>query len=279
MKLIAGPSSPLISKRISEISGFELAKTTYRKFPDGEIYFRLEDQSEDEYAVINSLNSSDDLVFLLLALDALSDKDVVAVVPYMGYARQDKAFLEGEAVSIRAVARMLESYASEVITVNIHSEDAKRHFRKLVEIDAMEVIGEHYRGRDIVMLSPDKGSFGRVKKAAKIAGCDFDYLEKTRIDAENVEISPKSLDVEKRNVVLVDDIISTGGTIITAAKHLYGKAKNIETACIHAVLAGNALNRLYSSRISRVVATDTVEKQVSILTVSRLIGEVLLGEV
>ncbi|NOY11726.1 MAG: ribose-phosphate diphosphokinase [Archaeoglobi archaeon] len=275
MKLIVGPSSPLLGKRISDASGIPIAETTYRKFPDGEIYVRVEDAKDDEFVVVNSLNSNDDLVFTLLVLDALSGKEVTLVIPYMGYARQDRAFLDGEAVSIRAIARLLESYASRVVTVNIHSEEAKGHFRKMVEVDAMGLIGEHYRGEDVVMLSPDRGSLERVRRAAESAGCDFDYLEKTRIDAETVEIRPKNLDVSGRKVIIVDDIISTGGTVVTAAKQLKGDAESVEAACVHAVLAGNALNRLYSSGISRVIATDTVERQVSVLSVAQLIAGVL----
>lgn len=276
MKIVSGPSSPLLSKRISENLNAQISGTVYKKFPDGECYVRIEDAKEDEYVVVNSINSNDDLIYLMLILDALSEKIVTAVIPYMGYARQDRAFLDGEAVSIRAIARLIESYADKIITVNIHSDEAKKHFRKLVEIDAMPLIGEHYKNRDVVMLSPDKGSLERVKRAAEVAGCDYDYLEKRRIDAETVEITPKNLDVEGKRVVLVDDIISTGGTMITATQQLIGKAKSIEASCVHGVLAGNALNRLYSAGISEVSATDTVEKQISKISVAKLIAEVIL---
>ncbi|MBE8538999.1 ribose-phosphate diphosphokinase [Geoglobus acetivorans] len=277
MKLIAGPSSPLLAKRLSEAAKIDIADTTYRKFPDGELYVRVNDASDDRYVVVNSINSNEDLIYLLLIFEALSEKEVIAVIPYMGYARQDRAFLEGEAVSIRAIARLIESYAERVITVNIHSNEAKNHFRKLVEVDAMPLIGEHYLERDVVMLSPDRGSLSRVKVAAQVAGCDFDYLEKTRIDAENVVIQPKNLDVGGRKVVIVDDIISTGGTMVTAAKQLMGNAEGVEAACVHAVLASNALNKLYSAGISEVISTDTVERQVSKLSAAELISEVILN--
>ncbi len=279
MKLIAGPSSPLLTKRVAKRTGLEIAGVTYRKFPDGEIYVRVDDPEDESFAVINSMRSADDLIYLMLILDALNGKRVFAIIPYMGYARQDRAFLSGEAVSIRAVARMIESSAERVFTVNIHSERAKGHFRKLRELDAMERIGEHYRGKDVIMLSPDRGSLERVRKAAEIAGCDFDYLEKRRIDAENVEITPKNLEIENREVVIIDDIISTGGTVVTAASQLSDRASRIEAACIHGVFAGNALNRLYTSGVSEVKATDTVESQVSIISVSDIISEVLLNEI
>ncbi len=278
MKLIAGPSSPLLTQRIAEKTGFEIVDTTYRRFPDGELYVMVKGD-DDSYAVVNSLRSNEDIVYLMLIFDALEGKNITAVIPYMGYARQDRAFLDGEAVSIRAVARLIENYADRILTVNIHSEKAKKHFRKLIELDAMETIGQHYRGRNIVMLSPDRGSLSRVRRAAEIAGCEFDYLEKRRIDAENVEIAPKSLDIEGKEVAIVDDIISTGGTVITATKQLIGKAKKIEATCVHGIFAFNALNRLFSSGVSEVKSTDTIESQVSALSVSDIISEVLFNEV
>ncbi len=278
MKLIAGPSSPLLTKKIAEKTGFEIAETVYKRFPDGELYVMVRGD-DDSYAVVNSLKSNEDIVYLMLIFDALEGKSITAVIPYMGYARQDRAFLKGEAVSIRAVAKLIEEYADRVITVNIHSERARGHFRKLTELDAMKVIGQHYRGRDIVMLSPDRGSLSRVKRAAEIAECEFDYLDKRRIDAENVEMVPKNLDIEGKEIAIVDDIISTGGTVITAAAQLSGKAKKIEAACVHGVFAGNALNRLFLSGISQVKSTDTIETQVSVLSISEIISEVLLDEV
>ncbi len=272
MKIVIGPASPLLGKRIAEKCGLEIADTIYKKFPDGELYVRVIGK-DDGYVVVQSLNSNEDLVYLMLIFDALSDKEILAVIPYMGYARQDKAFLDGEAVSIRAVAKMIESYADAVITVNIHSNEAAEYFKKLIDLDAMKVIGEFYRGRDVIMISPDLGSLERVKRAAEYAKCEFDYLEKKRIDAETVVISPKNIDVSERVVVIVDDIISTGGTVIEAAKQL--SCRSVEAACVHAVLASNALNKLYNAGISRVIATDTIEKPVSVLTVSDLISEEL----
>ena len=179
-------------------------------------------------------------------------------------------------MSIRAVARLIESYAERVITVNIHSKEAASYFRNLIEVDAMPVIGRYYRNTDVVMLSPDLGSYERVKTCAESAGCEFDYLEKERIDAESVRMKPKRLNVRGKNVVIVDDIISTGGTVMEAAKILLDQgAKSVECACVHAVLAGNALNKLYSAGISRVISTDTVEKPTSVISVADEIAKVI----
>jgi ribose-phosphate pyrophosphokinase len=126
------------------------------------------------------------------------------------------------------------------------------------------------------MISPDEGSYERVKVAARAAGCSFDYMEKVRVDADRVEISPKEVDVSGKEVVIVDDIISTGSTVIEAAKMLMSSgASRVEAACVHAVLASHALNRLFSSGIQKVIATDTVERQISVISVAEEIVRVI----
>lgn len=263
-----GPSSPVLGKRISKALNSRIIAAEFKKFPDGELYARLSSESE-RAVIVQSICSNDDLVFLLLLLDALEEAEKTVVIPYFGYARQDRKFKEGEGISIRAIAKLIEDYTDRILTVNLHSEMAKSHFRRIQEIDAMPVIGSEYRDRDVVMISPDLGSLERVKIAAKHADCDFDYLEKKRIDASHVEITPKEIDVEGKEVIIVDDIISTGGTIIEATKVLKDLgAKRVEAVCVHAVLANYALSKLFNSGIDDVLATDTIERIISRITVA-----------
>ncbi|MCS7144601.1 MAG: ribose-phosphate diphosphokinase [Archaeoglobaceae archaeon] len=272
MDLIICPSSPLLGKRISEFLGIKIANVQYRKFPDGELYVRVESE-ERSHLLVCSLISSEDIVLMNLLFDALKG-EIIAVIPYMGYARQDREFLVGEAVSIRAIAKMIEDRAQKVLTVNIHSSKAKEKFKKLVDLDAMPLIGEHFKGKEVVMISPDKGSAERVKIAANIANCDWDWLEKKRIDAQTVEIAPKNLNVEDKNVLIVDDIISTGGTVIEATKRLYELgAKRVETACVHGVFADFAATKLFSSGIAEITTTDTIERAFSKISVAKILAE------
>lgn len=268
MKIIPCPSSPLLARRIAEASAKEIGNVVFKKFPDGELYVRV---MEREGVVVGSINSNDNLIALLFALNVL--ERAKAVVPYMGYARQDRAFQEGEAVSIRIVAEMLERRAEEVITVNIHSDEAASYFKRLKNLDAMPIIGKFFAEEDIVMISPDEGSKERVRTAAKHANCEWDYMEKRRVDAITVEITPKNIDVDGKEVVIVDDIISTGGTVAEAAKILYSLgAKSVRAACVHAVLANNAAVKLINSGIKDIIATDTIECAFSRISVAELIA-------
>lgn len=274
MDVVICPSSPLLGKRIAELLEAKIATVQYKKFPDGELYVRVESE-EDSHIVVGSLCSNDDIIVLNLLFDAIKG-EITALIPYMGYARQDREFLKGEAVSIRAIAKMIEERAEKIVTVNIHSNKAKENFKKLIDVDAMPKIGEHFRGRDIVMISPDKGSAERVKIAANVANCEWDWLEKKRIDAHTVEIAPKNLNVEGRNVLIVDDIISTGGTVVEATKKLYELgAKRVEAACVHAVLADFASIKLFSNGIADITATDTIERIFSKISVAGILAETL----
>ncbi|MCQ4153689.1 MAG: ribose-phosphate diphosphokinase [Archaeoglobi archaeon] len=274
MDVVICPSSPLLGKRIAELLEAKIAAVQYKKFPDGELYVRVESE-EDSHIVVGSLCSNDDIIVLNLLFDAIKG-EITALIPYMGYARQDREFLKGEAVSIRAIAKMIEERAEKIVTVNIHSNKAKENFKKLIDVDAMPKIGEHFRGRDIVMISPDKGSAERVKIAANVANCEWDWLEKKRIDAHTVEIAPKNLNVEGRNVLIVDDIISTGGTVVEATKKLYELgAKRVEAACVHAVLADFASIKLFSNGIADITATDTIERIFSKISVAGILAETL----
>ncbi|AGK60749.1 ribose-phosphate pyrophosphokinase [Archaeoglobus sulfaticallidus PM70-1] len=269
MKILSGPASPFLGKKIADVLKAEIAQAEFKRFPDGELYVRAE--SSD--VVVQSICSNDDLVYLILMLSAIENSEKIAVIPYFGYARQDRKFQDGEAVSIREIARIVESYTDKIISVNLHSEIAKRYFKNLVEIDAMPMIGGMYRDKDVVMISPDKGSLERVKVSAEAANCDYDYLEKRRISATEVEISPKNIDVEGRDVVIVDDIISTGGTIVEATRILRNMgAKSVSAVCVHAVMSNFALNKLYSAGVKEVIATDTIERIVSRISVSEPIA-------
>ncbi len=278
MKIVPGSSSPVLSYRISKMLGSSLVQVEYRRFPDGEIYVRVPEVEGEDVLIVQSIIRPEDWVTLMLLADACEKaSDMIAFIPYMGYARQDRRFREGEPLSISVVARSLRSVGlSRIITVNLHSSKSRKYFEELYELDAMPLLGRYLRSHECVFISPDKGSVERVKRAAETAGVEWDFMEKRRIDSETVEISPGNVDVSGKDVVIIDDIISTGGTVAEAGKALLELgAKRVRSACIHAVLAGNAIVRMSSAGVEDIIATDTIENAVSVISVKDLVGESL----
>jgi ribose-phosphate pyrophosphokinase len=219
-----------------------------------------------------------ELCLLLDAVRELGAGRVTAVVPYLAYARQGRRFKPGEAITIHTVCRMIEnSGASDVVIIDAHHEEVTRNFSiPAYNLSAMPLLGRYLnrlKFKDPVVLGADKGASGRAKQVALEMGTDYDHLEKQRISPEKVVMEPKRLNVANRDVVIVDDIISTGGTILEAAKVLRGQgARSIYSACSHALLVRKALQKLRAAGVRRVIATDTVENQTSVVSVAPLIA-------
>lgn len=287
MKVIAGSASPILSKRVAKKLNCQMVKPEVRRFPDGENYIRIGAELKGEHAVVVQSTyhpQNDNLIELCFLLDAAKDLGagrVTAVVPYLSYGRQDKRFKPGEAISLHTVSKLISNVrADEFITVDLHEEEATRNFSiPAYNLTAMPLLGQYLNGlklKDPVILGADQGSAKRAKRVAVELGVEHDYLEKRRVTPEKVIARPKRLDVAKRDVVIVDDIISTGGTIIEAAKILRKqRARNIYAACTHPVLVGKALPRLRAAGVKRVIATDTIEHKVSAVSVAPLIAKAI----
>lgn len=280
MDIIGGPASQLLAGRVSEILKNNLLVIEFRKFPDGELYTRVLDKfSGDDVTIIQSTVTDSDFVSLLQLIDACSDVSRInVVIPYMGYARQDKQFKPGEPVSARAIARSIK--ADTVYTINIHDESVLDHFdAKAVNLDATPVIGKYIKNlklKDPLIISPDDGAIGLAKNASKDMGIDYDFLEKTRLSGDTVSIKPKNLAVKGRDVIILDDIISTGGTMaetITLLRSL--GAHDVYTACVHPVLSNNAVLKLFKAGVKAIIATDTIDKGVSVVSAAPVIAEAI----
>jgi len=214
---------------------------------------------------------NDSLVQLALMIDACDSSKNRLVVPYMGYARQDKRFRPGEPISARAVAAVLGRGVERVLTVNIHDREVLKYFPvPAQDISVANEIGEYIRtlGLDSpLILAPDDGALAFAREVASVGRWDFDHLEKTRLSGLEVKMAPKEICTDSRSVVIVDDIISTGGTIATATGMLYEQgAKDVYAACVHGVLTGGAYTRLMSTGIRDVICSDTIERGCSRIT-------------
>lgn len=280
LRIVAGPSSQLLATRTAALLGCDIDLTEYKEFPDSEVYCRVTgDVKGKDIAIIQSTPTSRDYIYLLQLIDACDEaKSVSVIIPYFGYARQDKRFHPGEPVSARAMARCIQ--ADRVFTVNIHDKSVLSHFPcETSDLNAAPEFGNYIESMKLhnpLVLAPDDGALNLVKAAASLKKLPYDYLEKTRVSGTEVKIAPKNLDVKGRDVVLLDDIVSTGGTIAEAIKLLKViGANDVHVGCVHPVLVGNAVVKLYRAGVKSVISTDTLEKATSQISVAPIIAEAL----
>ncbi|MGZ4868909.1 MAG: ribose-phosphate diphosphokinase [Halobacteriota archaeon] len=280
MKVLGGPASQLLGSRVAREIGCALAVVEFKQFPDGELYLRIAEELDGDTLIVQSTTTNDDIVYLLQLIDAASDGYLRVAIPYFGYARQDKRFKLGEPISARAIARTID--ADEAYVINIHDPASLDHFqlrsgKKAANLSAAGLVGTYLKSMAFsspLLIAPDEGATALVRDVADAMGCEFDVLVKKRVTSEHVEIQPKTVDVDERDLVIVDDMISTGGTMAEAIKLLRGQgARQVHVACIHPVLSLNARLRLYSAGVDSIIATDTIEKAESSITVAPLIKQ------
>jgi ribose-phosphate pyrophosphokinase len=264
MKVIGTETSQVLAGRIADALKTGIVDVKFSTFPDGELFLRA-GSLPDSMVLVGSITDSDSLIQLLLLIDACEGSTCRLVIPYMGYARQDKRFNAGEPISARAVALALSRGVDECITVNIHDKKVLSYFSvPAQDVSVAGDIGKHISRMGLhnpLVLAPDDGAAAFAQAVAKAGDWDCDHLDKTRVSGDEVRMAPQNLDVKGRSVVIVDDIISTGGTIATAASMLVQQgARDVSAACVHGVLSGGAYARLKAAGIREVVCSDTIER-------------------
>lgn len=206
--------------------------------------------------------------------------NIRTVIPYFGYGRQEKSFNHGEAVSAEVVCQLIEfAGASSIYSINLHEKSICDLFSiPAYNLSAMPAIADYVSDNveDPVIIAPDKGALGFAQEVASILKCESDYLEKVRLSPEKVDTKPKNLDVNGRDAVIVDDIISTGGTIVNACGILKEhQARRIVVSCVHPVLVGDALLKIFAAGADDVVGTNTLKSEVSNVSVASLVADAL----
>ncbi len=261
--MVTGSASLHLSRRLAESLPADLTAAEVRTFADGELYVRVPDRLDGEDVIlVQTTYPNDMLVELFLLQDALWDSglgSLTVVIPYFAYGRQDKRFNKGEAISSRAVAKRVAINANNVVTVDVHDKRAMEYFDvNAVDTSGMPALARYLgdQGVDMV-LAPDENAARRAQLVGDLMDVPWDYLKKERIDSWTVETEEKPLEVKGLKVAVVDDVISTGGTIASAAKIVRDQgAKEVVAGCVHGLFVKGAEDRLKS--VDDVACTDTV---------------------
>ena len=295
MPVLSGSSGRELAIALSEILEMESVLIESRKFPDGEGYVRVPSESfgiirSEPVILVSNTFPDSGIMRTILMLEAINDirkgdlenlknegeqimdnvgPGIFLAVPYYGYARQDKRFSPGETVSARVISEILGRSCDGMVILDLHEPKVLDSSElKIGFVSSMPEIAdvlEKEVNPDFI-LSPDKGAIDRASEVAKIGGWEFSYLEKTRIDAHTIEHQAKDLDVNGKVVAIVDDMISTGGTICRASDALRRQgAKAVYAACTHGLFTGGALSKL-ANHVDGVYTTDSLRNPRSVVS-------------
>ncbi|ACV47040.1 MULTISPECIES: ribose-phosphate diphosphokinase [Halomicrobium] len=279
--IIPGSESQAFAAALADASDESLGRVEYEDFADGESVVRVPDEIDRAVVVASTLSDHAHVELLQLqdaAREAGAD-EVLTVLPYMGYARQDEAFRTGEPVSSRAMARAISSGTDRVLTVNPHEDSVCDFFDVPAEpVDAAGVLADPLPATldEPLFLSPDEGAVDIATTVRDAYGRGtVDYFEKERdYDTGAVDISPSDATVADRDVVVADDIIATGSTMSEAVGVLNDRgAGRVFVSCVHPMLASNAQTKLASAGVERVYGTDTIERAVSDVSAASAVAE------
>ena len=295
MVVVSGSNSRALAIDLAKELGWEHHSLEARRFPDSEGYIRIPEKSieavrSEPVVLVSNTFPDAGIVETLLLLEALRDvregrtdnlkeigpqsmesvgPGVIVAIPYFGYSRQDKRFRPGEAISAKAIGRLLSAHCDGIVVFDLHAPAALESMPIPVAFtSAMPEIAAHLQStvKPDFILSPDKGAIERATAVAKEIGLPFSYLEKTRIDAHTIIHKAKNLDVAGKVVAIVDDMIATGGTICKAADALRSQgATEVHAACTHGLFTGGAIARL-ANHVDGVHATSSLANSRSVIS-------------
>ena len=296
MKLISGNSNKPLSKNISKYLKSKLVNSSIRNFSDGEIYVEINENIRgNSIFIIQSVSSpaNDNLMELLLCIDALkrsSAKNITAVIPYFGYARQDRKVVPRTSISAKLVSNLItKAGADRIVTVDLHAGQIQGFFDIPVDnLFATPIFARHIRkkikSKNIICIAPDVGGTERARALGKLLDVDLAIVDKRRPKPGQSQVMNVIGDVKNKTCIIVDDIIDSGGTIINAAKALKDRgAKDVYVYITHGVLSGDAVKKIKDSVIKNLVITDTIDnsiktkaaKNIEVLPISGLMGEAI----
>ena len=269
LKIFSGRSNRQLAEKICTDAGVPLGKVDIQNFSDGEIWVKYSEniRGDDVYVIQSTHPPAENLIELLILLDAArraSARRVTAVIPYFGYARQDRKDQPRVSITAKLVANLItKAGADRVITMDLHAPQIQGFFDiPLDHLYSSAILTDYFRKKmvpNLAVASPDVGGIKMARSYAKRLGADLILIDKRRPKANEVEVMNVIGNVEGKNVLIVDDLIDTGGTFVNAVRALRESgAKQIYGACTHPILSGKAIERLTKSEVKSVIVTDSI---------------------
>ena len=290
MQVIPGPASKGLAERLATELNAELIPIFLKVFPDGESYIRFEKQDlkNQDVVIVQTTSPPQDqrLLQLMLMADNAQDleaRSITAIIPYFAYSRQDKRFTPGEAFSIKTIIKLLENCGvAKIISLNAHNPAVLKNFNvPVLDLSAIPLLAEYFKAQRIVQnplsLSMGKKALSVAQEADNILHGGYDYVASKRdVITGNVTLEDKPLPVKNRDVIIFDDIISSGGTMAKAVKLVKDKgAGKVYAACVHPILMGDSYKRIIENGAEEIVGTDAVPSPVSKVSIVPLLCRVL----
>ena len=283
MKILSGTSNLSLSKDIARQLKLKLVNTNIKSFADGEVYVEINENIRGNSVFViqsTSTPANDNLMELLLCVDALrrsSAKNITAVIPYFGYARQDRKVVPRTSISAKLVSNLITNAgANRIVTVDLHSGQIQGFFD--IPVDNLfttplfaRYIKKNLKNKNLICVSPDVGGVQRTRGLATKINVDLAIIDKRRSQPGKSQVMRIIGNVQNKECLIVDDIIDSGGTIVNAVDALIREgAKSVYVFVTHAVLSGEAINKIKKSKINKLIITDSIDNTKKIKNVSKI---------
>ena len=283
MKILSGTSNLSLSRSIARQLKLKLVNTNIKNFADGEVYVEINENIRGNSVFViqsTSTPANDNLMELLLCIDALrrsSAKNITAVIPYFGYARQDRKVVPRTSISAKLVSNLITNAgASRIVTVDLHSGQIQGFFD--IPVDNLfttplftRYIKKNLKNKNLICVSPDVGGVQRTRGLATKINVDLAIIDKRRSQPGKSQVMRIIGNVQNKECIIVDDIIDSGGTIVNAVDALIKEgAKSVYVFVTHAVLSGEAINKIKKSKINKLIITDSIDNTKKIKNVSKI---------
>ena len=296
MKVLAGTSNSRLCENIARQLKLKLVNSNIKRFADGEVYVEINEniRGNSIFVVQSTSNpANDNLMELLICIDALrrsSAKNITAVIPYFGYARQDRKVVPRTAISAKLVSNLITNAgANRILSVDLHAGQIQGFFDIPVDnLFSTPIFAKHIKRKlsinNLICVAPDVGGVERARSLGRRINVSIAIIDKRRPAPGKSEVMNIVGNIKNKNCVIVDDIIDSGGTIVNAAKALKDKdAKDIYVYITHAVLSGQAVEQIEKSQIKKLITTDTIDnskkirgsKKIEIISMAPIISEAM----